>query len=297
LFEETEVEGVALLRNVLLRSRPNEKFRIVMIIRDLIDLVPSSYAQKVKFSTITNDFDSFFQERMQARRVNYFETAKRWADVFSWESICIRRLDRNNLINGDLLDDFMSLCGLELTEESTSLMRRPGISNTSPGWRILEAARALFGGCHGLPANHPLALAAAPKEKKKLLPKKERMALGQLCLQVGDKWGWNEDKGYYLTRAQAQRCFDIYRDNIEAFNKHLPVTLPMPADPDAKNFKAREFLPEARCIPAEELRAFYEEVESLRQRKAKPRRTPRRARSESRRQRGRGRHPQPGPTP
>lgn len=259
LFEEADVEEIRNMQNTLGSARKGEEFRIVIIIRDLLELMPSSYAQKTKFGTTTINFDEFFEERMKARRVDYFSTVKRWADVFGWENVCVRLLDRNYLINGDVVDDFMSLCGVELSDMPDSIVR-PGHLNISPGWKTLEAARALFGGRHGLPENHPLTQAASPK-RGKILPQKERIALGGLVIKAGDKRGWNENKGLYMTRVQAEWCREVYRTGIDALNKLVPRPFPHPPDLESQGFVARDFLPDVDCIPTDELLSVYAEVE------------------------------------
>jgi hypothetical protein len=277
MFEDANARQITALRKLLLNSNKNDDFRIVIIVRDLIDLMPSSYAQRTKFGGITQDFDVFFEERMKTRRINYFQTAKRWADVFGWGSIRVRVLDRRYLLNANLLDDFMDICGIRLMEDEVP-MKRPLTCNTSPGWKTVEAVRALFGGRHGLPAEHGLAMAVKDKD-----------ILGLLCIHVGNKLGWNDDRGSYLTRDHAQRCFETYLRNVEAFNKQLLTPIPQPLDLEARGFRPREFLPDATCIPAADLRAFYEEVETLRKsRKRGHGRLPREARLEARKLRGRG---------
>ncbi len=78
MFEDCTPDEARRL-GALLR-RESEPVRIVLILRHLIDLMPSSYGQKVKYGLNTYDFDSFYTSRMRQRRVNYFKTtARRWA--------------------------------------------------------------------------------------------------------------------------------------------------------------------------------------------------------------------------
>ena len=260
LLEEVETQQAGTLRETLLRARGNEEFRIVMVIRDLLDQVPSSYAQKVKFGVKIQNFDEFFEERMQERRVSFFQTAERWARAFGWDAMHIRLLDRRYLVNEDLLDDFMAICGLASDAMQDPQLRRPGVSNVSPGWKVLEALRALFGGRHDLALGDPLTTTKSLKE---------RQVLGNAAINVGNRRGWNDEKGRYLTRAQAQSCLDAYRASIEALNAHLPRPLPTPLDLDARGFEPREFLPDAVHIGSEELRSFFREVRALKLAKEK----------------------------
>ena len=254
LFEEAEVDQIGVLRDTLFRARPNEEFRIVLVLRDLMALMLSSYAQKVKFGVKTHDFDQFYGERMQARRVNYFQTAERWAKIFGWDAMRLRLLDRDYLVNGDLIDDFMAICGIKTDEAREPTLQRPRILNTSPGWKVLEAARALFGGCHGLPSDHLLTRA---------FNRKKKMALGNLAIRVGEKKGWNDDRGQYFTRPQAQDCVDTFAASIDGLNACLPNPFPLPPDLEARGFRPREFLPDVSHIRPDELRTFYDELRKL----------------------------------
>ena len=92
------------LRLKRILDRGGEEFRIVLVLRDLLDLMISSYAQKIKFGENTYDFDTFYQDRMNMPRVNYARTARIWAKIYGWDSLRIRLLDRQHLLNGDLLE-------------------------------------------------------------------------------------------------------------------------------------------------------------------------------------------------
>jgi hypothetical protein len=250
MLEETESEGARHIKSAFLERYPQEKFIIILIVRDLIGLVPSVYAQKTKDGRVLVDFDEFFSAILQDRRVHYFQTAKRWADVFGWESLRVRVLDRAHLINHDLLDDFLSLLGLDAY--SATELNRPNITNASPGWRVLESVRALCNGTHGLSERHPLirAISRAPA----------RRGLGRIASIVAKKNGWNEDRGNYLTRSQTLTCLEIYRSNVETLNRHLPHRLPVPSELEAEGFREREFLPDSTLIAPGELHAFYDDL-------------------------------------
>ncbi|MBA3810894.1 MAG: hypothetical protein H0X27_04465 [Caulobacteraceae bacterium] len=77
---------------------------------------------------------------------------------------------------------------------------------------------------------------------------------------MGERWGWNQEKGRYLTRAQARHCLDVDAATIEALNQRLPRALPPPLDLDARGFQEREFIPDAAHTPPKELAAFYYEL-------------------------------------
>jgi len=258
-FEACDADQAARMKE--LSGAKGDPVRIVMVIRDLLDLMPSGYFQMVRTGLKTYDFDAFFDRRIRMQQVAYAATAKCWADAFGWESLQVRILDPRFLVNGDLIDDFLTVSGLDLKQDAVRALARPGLKNVSPGWRVVEAVRALYSGRHGLPDNHPLGDFA-------LHTREQRNIVGLRGHEVGERMGWNADRGRYLTRPQAQQCLDIYRDTVESLNKYLIEALPLPLDLDARSFAERAFLPDAAHIPSKELRAFYDET--ARDRAARP---------------------------
>jgi hypothetical protein len=253
MFEGCEPNHVKNLWNLLAESgRPTT---IILLIRDLLSLIPSSYAQKIRYGVHNYDFDTFFEARIDETRVDYFSTAKTWADVFGWNNIKIRLLDSAHLTNGDLIDDFLSAIGVDLDDPRVRALPRMGRVNETSGWKILEATRALYSGAHGLAEQHPLVEFMTAKKRRFYKKRFEEVAL-----DVGGRMGWAGDKGRYLTRGQAQQALGLYAAAIEALNEHLTEPLPLPGELDARGFVERDFLPQAGRIDAEELGLFYNEV-------------------------------------
>jgi hypothetical protein len=245
VFEGAEAQHVAELRKIL----EDETVRVFMVVRDLLDQIRSSYAQKVRQGKHHFDFDSFFLGRLGQPRVDYFETARRWADVFGWESLHICALDRNY----DIIAELLSTLDLDPASAEKELkLSRTEVQNASPGWRVLEAVRALYVGSHGLEDSHPLVKLARQPDKIS--------RVGPNSLAIGQRRGWNTDRGNYLTAAQAKVCFDTYAAAVERLNLHLRRPLPVPLDLSARGFREREFLPTAAHIPPQELASFYDEL-------------------------------------
>jgi hypothetical protein len=242
IFEGCDREQAARLRDILRRG--NEPFRIVLILRPLGDLMASSYGQKVKYGAKTFDFDKFFEGRIAEPRVDFLQTAREWASVFGWDSLRIRYLHRDHLLDGDLIDDFLAMAEIE----DRGLTRVPP-ENVTPGWKVLEAVRGLFTNRHRLPTDHLFAEAA-------WYGRDQRRTFGNLAMAVGERCGWNAERGHYLSRAQAERCHAIYTRSIGALNRAAGVSLPIPDG----HFTERPFLPSADHIPARDLRAFYDAV-------------------------------------
>jgi len=256
MFEEVEVHEAVELKTKLSHARgASEEFRIYIVIRDLVELMPSSYAQKVRYGLHAYDFDRFFSARMQMRRVNFYDTVQRWAEAFGWENLKIRVLDPAHLLNGDLIDDLLAVCGVTAETDKRDLIRT-GIKNTAPGWRVLEATRALSDDRHGLPDTHPL----RHKIERKLGDKGFGYRLGNGAEKAGDMRGWNADRGRYLTRSQAQLCYDAYCNSVTQLNQRLTDKLPFPVNLDERRFVERQFIPDVSLIPTQELRGFYDDL-------------------------------------
>ena len=191
--------------------------------------------------------------------MDVFRTVKRWAEAFGWNNLCVRSLQRSDLLRGDLIDDFLSVCDAPDGVDKL-VLRRTGVQNVSPGWRVLEAVRALAGGRHALPANHPLQKIAGQKLKWSVSEfRPQGFLLGECAAQVAEPRRWNAERGRYLTRDQAQDCLNIYRRSVVELNRKLSRGLPLPPTLDERGFPAREFMPDVSQIPRKELNSFYDE--------------------------------------
>jgi len=253
-FEESNPTHIGALKELL--SLKGDKFRILMINRELLDLIPSSFSQKVKYGDTADDFDTFFEQRMNHRRISVNKTAMRWGEIFGWGCMCVRELDSRFLVNGDLIDDVLTMVGLDPSSDAARALARPGPANVAPGWRVLEAVRALYSGEAGLDPGHPLA------DLSKLTRNDQKM-LGVNAIEIGQRRGWNEDKGLYLTEEQALRAIETHAQAIRKLNRVLPYKLPLPRPLEDRDFKPRKFLPDHTHISAERLTSFYEKLAAM----------------------------------
>ena len=247
MFEPAEECEVELIRQHL--ATDSADIIVLFVIRDLVELVPSIYAQKVKTGSNILPFDEFFEVVLSDKRVDYFDTVSKWANVFGWEHIIVRVLDPAQLVNSDLLDDILSVLGVDPSDAKGWPLERPGVSNSSSGWQVLEAMRALRSGGHGLPDTHPLTGMIQVERKMR--------RLGAKSIAIGQRFGWNSDRGRYLTAVQAERCLDLYTATVLALNAKLPAKLALPRDLAARGFQEREFAPDVSHIPRERLEMFY----------------------------------------
>ena len=241
------------LRFSELRRNDSEEIRIVMIIRDLISQTPSSYAQMVKTGQRVHSFDNFFKKRMQSSRVDQAWTAQQWANAFGWASLRVRLLAPDQLVNNDLIDDFLCQLDIDVDEMWAQSLYRRGSMNVTPGWRVVEAIRALYSGRADLPDHHPLAEASDYSDA-------QRRAIGHLAIEIGGEIGWNADRGRYLTLEQAEWCNESFAASIRKLNNFISVKLPLPPTLDEQGFVPRREAPDASHIPGAELRDFYDSL-------------------------------------
>jgi hypothetical protein len=234
----------------------DQRFRIVQVIRPLVEIATSSYAQRIRHGSLTCDFDDFFELLSTRDKFNALDVAGRWACVVGWAAIRVRVLDPAQLVNGDLIDDFLVAADLDPGEPALGNLPRPRRTNGSTGWRALEAIRALFSGQSRLDDSHPLAKRAAEGLHERL-PKKR---IGAAAEEVATENGWSKDRGLYLTREQAERLNREYETAIARLNERLSVRLDKPVDLEARGFVERDFLPSAGHIRPKELKEFYDAV-------------------------------------
>jgi hypothetical protein len=77
-------------------------------------------------------------------------------------------------------------------------------------------------------------------------------------METGDRWGWNQDRGRYLTRRQARLCLDIYEKAVEAINRKAGEVLPPPRSLASRGFEPRACLPDCSQINPDGLHRFYD---------------------------------------
>ena len=254
-FAPCSAAGVAQFGEAL--SQVGQPVRVILIVRNLVDIAPSSYNEKVRFGAHTHDFDTFFDHLVLKDKFNAFDYASRWANVFGWEALRVRLLHPKSLVGGDLIDDFLVQAGLDPNSPAMRALSRQPRVNESVGWKTLEAVRALFSGASGLGADHLLVKLANSD-----LSSAKKMRVGKLAEDVADSMGWRREKGLYMTRAQAMKMQANYEASIHGLNQFVTEKLPEPADLDSSGFVERTFLPDVSHIPADELRSFYDAVAS-----------------------------------
>lgn len=250
IFSYSVTDEIVRLRNAFLAQPRSPEFTILMVIRNLSDFIRSGYVKRIRYGDNTYDFDEYFSRVfVNSRITDFFGIGSTWADIFGWSRMEIRVLDPRYLVNGDLVEDFVELLQSGIPFTGTGMKCAP--RNVSPGWKTAEALRALYRGAPiVLSDSHPLVSAAANPALRK--------AIGDAAKKAGDKRGWNDNKGCYLTREQDDFCLEKYSAAIQSFNKFLPRHLPFPEHGGTSRLRERTKAPAADMIPKEELEDFYE---------------------------------------
>lgn len=102
----------------------------------------SHWNQQVKKHRLEEPFDVYIGKRKGRLRLDYYWKLERMASVIGKECITVRRYDRETFQGGSIYSDFLSVFGLELTEEYTVAqeIRNIGLyGNTHEIKRILNS--------------------------------------------------------------------------------------------------------------------------------------------------------------
>ena len=103
--------------------------QVVVYLRDVVDYLATSYAQRIQGSDLKLDFSEYALNR----RINYREFVSKWAS--RCDLITVRFFHPHHLVNGDAVADFFSILGLSRDFESESRSRL----NPSIGGNLLFA--------------------------------------------------------------------------------------------------------------------------------------------------------------
>lgn len=112
-----------------------DRMRIVVYLRRQDDFLLSTYSTAVK-SGVKSRL-GVPPEHIIESRYNYWELLSRWARVFGRENILCRKFERSALKNGDVVDDFLSVTGTDVSDK----FERPEDVNESLDAETLEYLR------------------------------------------------------------------------------------------------------------------------------------------------------------
>lgn len=209
--------GIRLLQ----RLTANREVRILAYIRAYPDWVRSLYAQRTKRALSAWDFDAFLAAG--EHEVSALPNLEQWSQVFGWNAMRVRTLDRSGLAGGSLVSDVLDALGVQGSPPAVA------DANVSLHWMTLELLRALA-------------------EAKALIGETDRPSI-RVISQLTEKCVQHVQprQGRYLTRKQWSILAERYTRDVETIGRHTGFPLPAPAmEPEE-----RAFLPSFDAIPAE----------------------------------------------
>lgn len=228
--------------------------RVLAYVRDLTRLMPSIYAQRTKKGRNLRDVDTFFAMTGDWKRFRLSEIITPWGEIFGWDKVRVRTLDREVLAGGDLISDAVSALGLpsEVIADAPAATRET--FNASPPWEAVETLRAIYAAIDAaeldwdrLGRNRRLQRKSfnEPGAGKGTVYKINRLedACAEAALAAG-----GGGRVQYLTPEQWTALRALYVEEVGRLNVHLDQPLPVP---DEAAPGPRPFLPEFDAITPE----------------------------------------------
>lgn len=165
--------------------------RIIAYIRPYPAWMVSLYSQRVRKAIFLGSFDRFFEE--YAPTMSALPGLRSWAEVFGWENIRVRGLQKQALHGADLLSDVCHVMGIDATPPT--LVDR----NVSPSWWELELLRESLAATRDQNAAE-----ASPRERRRL-----QLLLNRLALRFGEARDVQ-----YISRAQWRLAAEMYNADL-----------------------------------------------------------------------------------
>ncbi len=141
LYHHLASEDIAFLAEV----SKGFSVEIVCYVRRQDLYMESAWKQQVKIGVLHTPFPEFLKQHTQPQFLekvhdNYYRMLQPWSANFGLEAIKVRAFDKSEWVNEDLIDDFLSTCGLE---EGTALatLIRPKVANTALPSELIALVR------------------------------------------------------------------------------------------------------------------------------------------------------------
>jgi hypothetical protein len=245
------------------RIRRRHDVRIIAYVRDLTRLMPSVYAQRTKKGRNLRDFDTFFAMTEDWIRFRFSELIGRWGEVFGWDKVRVRALDRDSLVGGDLVSDAVAAVGLPPSVITEAPAATRETFNASPPWEAVEALRAIYAAIDAagldwdrLGRNRRVQRKtfSEPGGEQGTVYKINRLEAA--CAEAATAAGGG-GRAQYLTPEQWASLRALYVAEIERLNVHLDQPILVPDEPPPRE---RPFVPSFEALPAEVRRGLAERL-------------------------------------
>ena len=119
----------------LAKLLPPAKTHIVVYLREQFAYAQSAYSQAVQGGNLSKTFDAYLRDF----KANYINFLRRWKMQFGPQQLTPRIYDRKTLLNGDIVNDFQSICRVN-PNDLEPIKSDPNVSIGGP---LLEVKRAV----------------------------------------------------------------------------------------------------------------------------------------------------------
>jgi hypothetical protein len=181
--------------------------KIIVYLRDYPAWLVSLYVQATRKGSNALPFDDYYN--LMLPKVSPFKKISVWADVFGWENMRIRSLDRGALVGKDLLADFRDAIGIPPEMEFGEVHS----VNVGGHWLLSEFRRAL-----GAQIDEER---AAKRESRSF---RDVMTLFASCI---NRFEGDLPLPQYLTLAQSRKLESLFNRDVVAITAKTGVTIPL----------------------------------------------------------------------
>lgn len=150
LYHHLTSEDIAFLANAI----KGFSVEIICYVRRQDLYMESAWKQQVKVGALSTPFPDFLRQHAHSEHLekvhgNYYRMLLPWANTFGFENVKVRVFDKSEWVNGDLIDDFLNTCGLEV-DKAISGLEKSQITNTAMPSELIMLVRKV-NATHAIP--------------------------------------------------------------------------------------------------------------------------------------------------